>query len=347
MKKLYFGNSMTTPDFTDIHKQLTKEFKDLDTKRDILKAPLLKELYSKLKDASADERPALGKAINELRQEFEKKVEAHEAKAAEEAVEPLDISAPFDLNTSADKRPRFLSADQGSKHPLSTEREIVAGIFERMGFNVLDSREIDDDYHMFTSLNFPEGHPARDDYDTFVTEEGLIAPAHTSTMQNRVLREYEPPIRAVIIGRCFRNEDLDAKHEHTLNQIEGVYVDKNTTVGNLLATLTAFLETYYGRTIKMRIQPAYFPFVEPGFEFAASCPFCDGKGCATCKHEGWIELGGCGMMHPNVLQEGGIDPKAYSGFAWGFGLDRLVMMKHSIEDVRHFQSGKLVFLKQF
>jgi phenylalanyl-tRNA synthetase alpha chain len=200
---------------------------------------------------------------------------------------------------------------------------------------------------MFGALNFPDGHPARDDYDTFVTEEGLIAPAHTSTMQNRVLKKNEPPIRTVIIGRVFRNEDLDAKHEHTLHQIEGVYVDKNINVGHLLATLQTFLQHYYQTEIKFRIQPAYFPFVEPGFEFAIECPFCGGKGCMTCKHEGWIELLGCGMVHPNVLFEGGIDPAEYSGFAWGMGLDRLVMMKHDIEDIRHFQAGKLQFLRQF
>jgi phenylalanyl-tRNA synthetase alpha chain len=162
-----------------------------------------------------------------------------------------------------------------------------------------------------------------------------------------VLKENKPPIAAVVIGRVFRNEDLDAKHEHTLNQIEGVYVDKNINVGHLLATLQEFLQSYYKTDIKFRIQPAYFPFVEPGFEFAISCPFCNEKGCMTCKYEGWIELLGCGMIHPNVLLEGGIDPKEYSGFAWGLGLDRLVMMKHDIEDIRNFQAGKLEFLRQF
>jgi phenylalanyl-tRNA synthetase alpha chain len=166
-------------------------------------------------------------------------------------------------------------------------------------------------------------------------------------MQNRIYKRKKIPIRSVLIGRVFRNEDLDAKHEHTLNQIEGVYVDKGINVGHLLATFKTFLEAYYKTELEFRTQPSYFPFVEPGFEFTLSCPFCDKKGCATCGHEGWIELGGCGMIHPNVLREGGIDPEEYSGFAWGFGLDRIVMMKYAIEDVRHFQSGKLAFLRQF
>lgn len=319
----------------------------LEVPRDILKSPELKQLYGAMSTLQPEERPAYGKAVNELRLELEKLVEHREREAATASVASIDVTAPFDTNTAPDKRPRLLTAEQGSRHPLSTEREVVANIFNRMGYAVHDSREIDDDYHMFGALNFPQGHPARDDYDTFVTEEGLIAPAHTSTMQNRILRGNQPPIRAVVIGRCFRNEDLDPKHEHTLNQVEGVYVDKHITVGHLLATLQSFLETYYRTAIEFRTQPAYFPFVEPGFEFALSCPFCHKKGCSTCGFEGWIELIGCGMIHPNVLREGGIDPAEYSGFAWGFGLDRLVMMKYAIEDIRHFQAGKLEFLRQF
>jgi phenylalanyl-tRNA synthetase alpha chain len=334
-------------DLATILQDLTARLAKLDTPRDILKAPELKKLFAAMAGLPAPERPAYGKMVNELRQKLEHLVAEHEARQAAAVVRPIDVTAPFDVNVPADKRPRLLTAEHGSRHPLGTERTVVADIFNRMGYTVHDSRELDDDYHMFGALNFPEGHPARDDYDTFVTEEGLIAPAHTSTMQNRILRKYQPPIRAVVIGRCFRNEDLDPKHEHTLNQVEGVYVDKDINVGHLLSTLKSFLEAYYRTAIEFRTQPAYFPFVEPGFEFALSCPFCHKKGCATCGGEGWIELIGCGMIHPNVLKEGGIDPAVYSGFAWGFGLDRLVMMKYGIEDIRHFQSGKLEFLRQF
>ncbi|HEU5187151.1 MAG TPA: phenylalanine--tRNA ligase subunit alpha [Candidatus Saccharimonadales bacterium] len=328
----------------DTDKLLKQRFQTLDDKRAILRAPELKQLYAGIKNIPAEERRAYGQAINVLKQELETLVEGYEAAQEAAALTPIDVTAPFDINAA---KPALLGAQVGSRHPLSVEREVVADIFARMGYNVMDSRQIDDDYHMFGALNFPEGHPARDDYDTFVTEEGLIAPAHTSTMQNRVLKSNQPPIRTVVIGRVFRNEDLDAKHEHTLNQVEGVFVGKKINVGHLLATLKTFLETYYKTDIEFRTQPSYFPFVEPGFEFSLSCPFCHKAGCATCGHEGWIELIGCGMIHPNVLREGGINPKEYTGFAWGFGLDRLVMMKYGIEDIRHFQSGKLAFLRQF
>lgn len=329
----------------DASRLLKERFEQLQDKRDILKAPELKALYGGIKNAQ--DKAAYGQAVNALKQELEAMVDGYEAARAAESITPIDPTAPFDTNITPGDRPRLLGPETGSKHPLTTERRVVSDIFARMGFKTIDSRQLDDDYHMFGALNFPQGHPARDDYDTFVTHEGLIAPAHTSTMQNRVLKQNKPPIRTVIIGRVFRNEDLDAKHEHTLNQIEGVYVDKNINVGHLLATLQAFLEEYYNTQLKFRIQPAYFPFVEPGFEYAISCPFCDEKGCMTCKYEGWIELLGCGMIHPNVLREGGIDPEEYTGFAWGLGLDRLVMMKYAIEDIRNFQSGKLQFLRQF
>jgi phenylalanyl-tRNA synthetase alpha chain len=211
---------------------------------------------------------------------------------------------------------------------------------------------LDDDYHMFETLNFPADHPARDDYDTFMTEEGLIAPAHTSTMQNRVLMQYKDElekgedIRVVIPGRVFRNEDLDATHEHTFYQLEGVYVGKGINVGNLIATLKAFLEEYYQQELKTKTQPFYFPFTEPSFEFAISRPESLKKGDNRAEDD-WLELLGCGMVHPNVLKKAGIDPEIYTGFAWGVGIDRLVLMKYGIEDIRHFESGKLEFLRQF
>ena len=239
------------------------------------------------------------------------------------------------------------------------ELHSILDIFYRMGFNVSESREIDDQFHMFETLNFPEGHPARDDYDTFMTDQTdasghpLIAPAHTSTMQHRVLKKYAAnleqgePIAVVVPDRVFRNEDLDARHEHTFYQFEGVYVSKNVHAGNLIATLKTFLQEYYGKELDVKTQPFYFPFTEPSFEFALSCPFCDKQGCHICSMSGWIELLGCGMIHPNVLRMADIDPEVYTGFAWGCGLERLVMMKHGVEDIRHFESGKLDFLRQF
>lgn len=334
----------------DTAAKLTKRLDSLDNKASILRAPELKALYDELPQLKPEERATFGKEINQLKAELQKLVDASEQ--ANEKVEPLDVTAPFDLNTPPDKLPKLLTVDQGSKHPLMKEIETISDIFYRMGFTVAASRQIDDEYHMFDSLNFPKDHPARDDYDTFVTTEGLIAPAHTSTMQNRVLRTYKAnlekgqPIAVLIPDRVYRNEDLDARHEHTFYQHEGIYVAKNVHAGQLMATLKTFLSEYYQKEIEIKTQPFYFPFTEPSFEFALSCPFCDKAGCKVCG-EGWIELLGCGMIHPNVLKMAGIDPDVYTGFAWGGGIDRLVMMKYDIDDVRYFESGKLEFLRQF
>lgn len=342
-----------------VAKTLKERFALLKTKADILKAPELKALYGRMKDLPPEQKRAHGQAVNALKQELEAMVAKYETEAANTAVEPIDVTAPIDVNIPADKHPRLITADHGSRHPLMVEIQNIADIFYRMGFTVAQSRQLDDDYHMFTSLNFPEGHPARDDYDSFTTVETdkngrrFIAPAHTSTMQNRLLKQYKKnlaagqPIAVVIPDRVFRNEDVDARHEHTFHQIEGLYVDKGIHAGNLVATIRAFLQDYYQSELKVKIQPFYFPFTEPSFEFAASCPFCEEKGCNICSYTGWMELGGCGMIHPNVLKMAGIDPNEHTGFAWGFGIERLVMLRHNIEDIRHFQSGKLEFLRQF
>ncbi|HEX5395080.1 MAG TPA: phenylalanine--tRNA ligase subunit alpha [Candidatus Saccharimonadales bacterium] len=327
--------------------QLKDKFAKLDDKRAILRAPELQALYDRIKTLPPGERAAFGKELNALKAELEQLISNNQQSTGNNKLPAIDVTAPFDVNIVPANRPGLLPADNGSRHPLMTELGLVLGIFGRMGFTAVESREIDDDYHMFTSLNFPPGHPARDEYDTFVTTEGLIAPAHTSTMQNRVLKANEPPIRCVIPGRVFRNEDVDARHEHTFYQLEGIYVDEGINAGNLIATLKTFLEEYYGQSLEVKTQPFYFPFTEPSFEFAISCPFCKKKGCHICSHTGWIELLGCGMIHPNVLKEGGIDPLKYTGFAWGMGIDRLVMMKYGIEDVRHFESANLKFLRQF
>lgn len=330
---------------------LRQRFGGLANKTDILRDPELRELYGHISSVPEDQRAAYGQAINSLRAELEKMI--LDSKIEEEKPVPIDITAPFDVNQNSDKRPKLLNSLYGSHHPLMTELDKVLDIFYRMGFSAIESRQIDDDYHMFSSLNFPAGHPARDDYDTFLTEEGFIAPAQTSTMQNRVLKENAHvlgtgnPIAVVIPGRVFRHEDVDPRHEHTFYQLEGIYVDKDVNAGNLIATLKSFLQEYYGQELEVRTQPYYFPFTEPSFEFALSCPFCNKVGCSVCSYSGWIELIGCGMIHPNVLKFAGIDPENYSGFAWGCGIDRLVMMKYDIEDVRYFESGRLDFLRQF
>ena len=340
-----------------VAQQLKDRFGELEQKADILKSVELRALYAEIPTLPPEERGTFGKEINTLKGELEAMVAAHQEQA--EALPPVDITAPFDINVPADKRPRLLTSEYGSVHPLSSELAKILDIFYRMGFTAHESRQIDDDFHMFGSLNFPEGHPARDAWDTFLTEEKdpngkpLIAPAHTSIMQNRMLKQYAVnleqgrPIAVVIPGRTFRNEDLDARHEHTFHQVEGVYVDKAIHAGNLMGTFKKFLEEYYGQEIEIRSQPFYFPFTEPSFELALSCPFCGKEGCHICSYTGWIELMGMGMIHPNVLKMGGIDPNEYTGFAWGFGLERLVMMKNDIDDVRYFHAGKLDFLRQF
>lgn len=327
----------------------------------VLKSTEMKALYAEIPKLIPEERASFGAEVNKLKTELEELI-ASSSSGQKDAETAFDVTAPFGVNSAPAE---FLGATSGSVHPINQEIDKLINIFYGMGFEAFESRQIDDGWHMFTSLNFPEDHPARDDYDTFVTEEGLIAPAHTSTMQSRILSlrkddlEQGKPIAAVVPDRVFRNEDLDARHEHTFHQIEGIYVDKNINVGNLIATLKAFLGSYYQKDIETRINPFYFPFTEPSFEFALSCPFCpddrsgnedknsDKKGCNICSQSGWIELLGCGMIHPNVLEMAGVDSRKYSGFAFGCGIERLIMMKYGIEDIRHFNSAKLKFLRQF
>ncbi len=343
-------------DIATLQQELTARVAASQMPAEVLKAPEFRQLYAEIPKLAPEERGAFGQQVNQLKQAVEAAVEARKAELERVELPPIDVTAPFDVNTA---KPGMLPSEKGSVHPLTREMEVISDIFNRMGFVTEESREIDDQYHMFETLNFPKGHPARDDYDTFMTVETdtdgdpLIAPAHTSTMQNRTLVKYRDnlakgeAIAAIVPDRVFRNEDLDARHEHTFYQVEGIYVAKGVHAGMLVATLQKFLEEYYGRQLEVRVNPYYFPFTEPSFEFALSCPFCDKKGCSVCSHAGWIELLGCGMIHPNVLKAADIDPTEYTGFAFGCGIDRLVMMKHNIEDVRHFESGKLDFLRQF
>lgn len=341
----------TNKKIADVAALLEKRLAESKDAAAVLRAPELRALYAEIPLLEPAQRGAFGKEINQLKAALEQR-----ATAASDAVderEPIDVTAPFDSAATEGARPHILPATNGSRHPLMVELDRVVDIFARMGFVFMESRQIDDEYHMFDSLNFPAGHPARDDYDTFMTTDGLIAPAHVSVMQNRLQKKYKykldsgEPIAVVYAGRTFRNEDIDARHEHTFYQVEISYISKNVTAGNLVATFKTFLEEYYGQELEVRMQPFYFPFTEPSFEMALSCPFCQKQGCSVCSQSGWIELLGCGLINPNVLKMGGIDPKTYTGFAGGLGLDRLVMMKYAIEDVRHFESGKLEFLRQF
>ena len=328
-----------------VRDELIARIKNSDAPHEILRAPELRAFADEIKNLPGEQRADAGRALNELKQALSAAVEEREAELLERDVEPIDVTAPWDVNT---KRPELLPTEFGTKHPITTQLERVIDIFTRMGFDAHESRQLDDDWNMFGALNFPEGHPARDGYDTFRTEEGFIPPAHTSTMQNRVLKDGKGKLEAgghiasISYGRVFRNEDVDTTHEHTFYQVEGVFVSRDATLAQMLGTLRSFFEDYYGQKLAIKTQPAYFPFVEPGLEFMIEKPASIGG-----KPGDWLEMLGCGMIHPNVLEAAGIDSKEYRGFAWGGGVERMIMLKYGIEDLRHFESGKLAFLRKF
>ena len=301
--------------------------------------------YADIRNIPVEKRAEFGRNINAKKQEILAKIAEAEKAALDIEVEPIDITAPTAPN---EPLPETYSQDNGSMHPLMTELDRVTEIYQMMGFDVVEARQLDDEYHMFDSLNFAKEHPARDGYDTFRTEEGLIPPAHTSTMQHRVLKAYKDKLKqgeniaVVVPGRVYRNEDVDATHEHTFYQCEGVYVSRDCTMSQMLGILRDFFEKYYGQKLNIRTQPGYFPFTEPSLEFMIEKPKSLGG-----KKGDFLEMLGCGMIHPNVLKMAGIDPEEYHGFAWGGGIDRLVMLRYGLKDVRYFESGNLNFLKEF
>ena len=300
---------------------------------------------AKIREVAAEKRAEFGRKLNAQKQEILARIAAAEKKALDVEVLPLDVTAWSGVN---EPMPELYATLQGSKHPLMMELDRVCEIYQLMGFEVEESRQLDDEFHMFDSLNFAKDHPARDGYDTFRTEEGLIPPAHTSTMQHRVLKKYKHcldeggQIAVVVPGRVYRNEDVDATHEHTFYQCEGVYVSEECNMGQMLGILKEFFEKYYEQKLNIRTQPGYFPFTEPSLEFMIEKPKSLGG-----KKGDFLEMLGCGMIHPNVLKMAGIDPEKYHGFAWGGGIDRLVMLRYGLSDVRHFESGNLNFLREF
>ena len=308
----------------------------------------LKELNIRaagIREVPAERRAEFGRKINAEKMEILARIAEAERAEMDKEVLPIDVTAWSGVN---ERMPESYPTELGSAHPLMVELDRVIEIYQMMGFDVVESRQLDDEYHMFDALNFPLGHPARDGYDTFRTEENLIPPAHTSTMQHRVLREYrerlknDGQIAVVVPGRVFRNEDTDATHEHTFYQCEGVYVSKDCNMGQMLGILRDFFEKYYGQKLNIRTQPGYFPFTEPSLEFMIEKPRDLGG-----KKGDFLEMLGCGMIHPNVLKMAGINPEEYHGFAWGGGIDRLVMLRYGLSDVRDFESGNLNFLRAF
>lgn len=300
---------------------------------------------AKIRDLPVSERAEFGRKINARRSEVLEEIVAAEKKALDVEVSPIDVTAWSGVN---ERTPEYYPPELGSAHPLMTELDRVCEIYQMMGFDVVEARQLDDEYHMFDTLNFPKEHPARDGYDTFRTEEGLIPPAHTSTMQNRVLKQFKTRldegkgIAVVVPGRVYRNEDVDATHEHTFYQCEGVYVSEDCNMGQMLGILREFFEKYYEQKLNIKTQPGYFPFTEPSLEFLIEKPKDLGG-----KKGDYLEMLGCGMIHPNVLKMAGIDSEKYHGFAWGGGIDRLVMLRYGLLDVRFFESGNLNFLREF
>ena len=288
---------------------------------------------------SVDEKKNFGRNLNELKQfatqEITKAAEACKAATVHRKSNDLDLTAPG--------KGRRL----GALHPITLVQMELEDIFQGMGFSVVYGPEIESEYFCFEALNIPHDHPARDMQDTFWLKNQLILRTHTSANQVRTLKRFGAPIRAIFPGRCFRYEAIDPSHENTFYQCEGVVVDKDISVANLVATMRVTLSQVFKRDVKVRLRPGYFPFVEPGFELDLNCLLCGGKGCPTCKNSGWIELIPCGLIHPEVLRHGGIDPKEYSGFAFGVGLTRLAMMKFGITDIRYMNCGDLRVNEQF
>ena len=301
----------------------------------------VQQLMQMLKEVAPEDRPAMGKQINDLKEFMIHRCEQLEGEllAREEkeqlALEAIDVTLPG--------RRRFI----GRKHPLTQAMNQMIEILSGMGFSVQTGPEIDTDYYNFELLNFPPDHPARDMQDTFYIEPHVLLRTHTSNIQTRVMEAYKPPIRIIAPGKVYRNETITARSHVFFHQVEAVYIDKEVTFSNLLGTMDEFLKKLFKREIGTRYRPSYFPFVEPGMEVDICCVACHGQGCHLCKHTGWLEIAGAGMVHPEVLRNGGIDPEQYTGFAWGMGVGRLVMMMRGVQDIRLFTENDLRFLSQF
>lgn len=305
-------------------------------------------LMKQMGKLSPEEKKSFGQQVNQLKNACTEKINEKQAVLAKEEME-REINSMPDFDVAVPPQ-----LERGSYHPITLVQRKCEKIFRSMGFTVEDYSEVVTDYECFESLNIPKFHPARDMQDTYYLENGQLLKSQTSAAQNAIYRKYRDqlvnegkPIRAIFPGRCFRNESTDACHENTFFQMEGVMVDKNISISNLIFFMKTMLSEVFEQDIKVRLRPGFFPFVEPGFELDISCLICGGEGCPSCKHSGWLELCPCGMIHPNVLREGGIDPDEYTGFAFGLGLTRLTMMKYGIKDIRDLNAGSLTDLSQF
>ncbi len=312
------------------------------------KKGLVTDLMKDMKSLSIEEKKTFGQAVNVLKDEITEAIAAKMEELKQKEIELENSRMPeFDISMPA-------NLARGSYHPITLVQRRCEEIFKSMGFTVEDYSEIVTDYECFESLNIPKNHPARDMQDTYYLSNGQLLKTQTSAAQNAIYKKYKDPlvnegkaIKAIFPGRCFRNEATDACHENTFFQMEGVMVDKNISISNLIFFMKTMLSEVFQKDIKVRLRPGFFPFVEPGFELDISCLICGGEGCPSCKHSGWLELCPCGMIHPEVLIAGGIDPEEYTGFAFGLGLTRLAMMKYGVKDIRDLNSGSLKCLDQF
>ena len=300
----------------------------------------VKALFDDFKNVPNDQKKEFGKALNELKQFAQNKLEelkSNQKKEVKSKLESIDMTAPA------------LEKDLGARHPLSLIRSAIIEIFKRIGFNVSEGPEIEDDWHNFSALNFPEEHPARDMQDTFFVEKNpdIALRTHTSSVQVRVMENSKPPIRTISPGRVYRNEAISARAHCFFHQVEGLYIDKNVSFADLKQTLLYFAKEMFGEDTEIRLRPSYFPFTEPSAEMDVSCSICKSKGCNVCKYTGFLEILGCGMVDPNVLENCGIDSKVYSGFAFGMGVERIAQLKFNVNDLRLYSENDARFLSQF
>lgn len=323
--------------------QAVKDLKELDEFRVALlgKKGELTGVLRGMKDLSNEERPLIGKLANEVRAEIESALESAKTmigkKVREEQLkkEVIDVTLPSKKSTL------------GHRHPMTIVLDDIKDIFMGMGYSIAEGPEIENAYYNFDALNIPEEHPAKDEQDTFYINEEMMLRTSTSPVQVHVMENTKPPIRIIAPGRVFRSDEVDATHSPVFHQIEGLVIDKDITMGDLKGALEVFIKELYGESVQVKFRPHFFPFTEPSAEVDVSCVMCGGEGCRVCKGTGWIEILGCGMVHPKVLEMSGIDPNVYSGFAFGMGLERITMLRYGIKDLRLFYENDVRFLKQF
>ncbi|BDD10279.1 phenylalanine--tRNA ligase alpha subunit [Fulvitalea axinellae] len=309
--------------------------------RFISRKSVVGDLFAGLRDVAPEDKKEMGALLNSLKvyaqDRFRELVASLEEGQGQEVAAGLDLTLPPAEDVL------------GAEHPLSGVKARIVEIFERMGFNLSEGPEIEDDWHNFSALNFPENHPAREMQDTFFIEKNpdIALRTHTSSVQVRVMENEKPPIRTLSPGRVYRNEAISARAHCVFHQVEGLYINKSVSFADLKQTMLHFAQEFFGEGTKIRLRPSYFPFTEPSAELDVSCGICSGKGCNVCKYTGWLEIGGCGMVDPNVLKSSGIDPEEFTGFAFGMGIERMAMLKYQINDLRLFTENDIRFLKQF